>query len=216
MKRCLTLVLLLASSVSLTDAPAPSQSAPNPLPPDQLTLEQLTQQLAPHLQQRSSFVQLKTVKGLSKPLRSTGEVLVMPEQGVLYALLKPLPARYGIGRDKLLLEEAGKQKLLQTSEAPWLRTLGRLLHSTLAGELKTLEQDFHCAVQSTATGWQLTLTPRREPLSLALQSVQLHGKQTVQQVIIHDRNGDQTELQFLPLPSAAPTAAEQALLSQLQ
>lgn len=183
---------------------------------EQLTLEQLTNQLSQHLQQRSSFVQLKTVKGLSRPLRSTGEVLVLPEQGVLYVLHKPLAARYGIGRDKMLLEEAGQQKLLQANEAPWLRTLGRLLHSMLAGELVALEQDFHCQLSPTATGWQLLLTPRREPLSLALTEVQLTGADTVQQVVIRDRNGDQTELQFQALPAAATTAAEQALLDRLK
>lgn len=206
MKRTLLMLMLsLALSCPLGVAAA-----------DELTLTRLTEQLAKHLQQRSSFVQLKTVKGLSRPLRSTGEVLVLPEQGVLYVLQKPLSARYGIGRDKMLLEEAGRQKLLQANEAPWLRTLGRLLHSMLAGELAALEQDFHCQLNRNETGWQLLLTPRREPLSLALTEVQLTGGDTVQQVIIRDRNGDQTELQFQALPAAAATATEQALLDQLK
>lgn len=204
-RNSLTLILSLLLSCPLGVAEA-----------GELTLTRLTEQLATHLQQRSSFVQLKTVKGLSRPLRSTGEVLVLPEQGVLYMLQKPLAARYGIGRDKMLLEEAGRQKLLQANEAPWLRTLGRLLHSMLAGELAALEQDFHCQLSPTATGWQLLLTPRREPLSLALAEVQLTGGDTVQQVIIRDRNGDQTELQFQALPAAAVTAAEQALLDRLK
>lgn len=204
MKR-LCLYLFLASL-----APWPAFAA------GELTLASLTEQLATHLQQRSSFVQLKTVTGLSRPLRSTGEVLVLPTQGVLYLLQKPLAARYGIGRDKLVLEEAGQQKLLQANEAPWLRTLGRLLHSLLAGELTALEQDFQCQLSQTESGWQLRLTPRGEPLALALTEVQLRGGNTVQQVIIRDRNGDQTELQFSPLPAAVPTAAEQALLDQLK
>ena len=181
-----------------------------------MTLTALTERLASHLQQRSAFVQLKTVNGLSRPLRSTGEVLVLPEHGVLYQLQKPMVARYGIGRDKLVLEEAGQQKVLQASDAPWLRTLGRLLHSLLSGELAALEQDFHCQLSSTDAGWQLRLTPRREPLSLALTDVQLHGNDTVQQVLIRDKNGDQTTLQFEALPPAAPSAAEQALLDQLK
>lgn len=204
-RNSLTLMLSLLLSCPLGVAEA-----------DELTLTRLTEQLATHLQQRSSFVQLKTVKGLSRPLRSTGEVLVLPEQGVLYMLQKPLAARYGIGRDRMLLEEAGRQKMLQANEAPWLRTLGRLLHSMLAGELVALEQDFHCQLSPTATGWQLLLTPRREPLSLALAEVQLTGGDTVQQVIIRDRNGDQTELQFQALPVAVVTAAEQALLDLIK
>ena len=195
------LSLLLLSSVSMAS---------------ELTLTTLSEQLAQHLQQRSSFVQLKTVKGLSRPVRSSGEVLVVPDQGVLYSLLKPLPARYGIGRDTLLLEESGQQRILQASDAPWLRTLGRLLHGTLSGELQGLEQDFHCQLSNTATGWQLILTPRREPLTLALLDVQLQGDRTVRQVLIRDRNGDQTELQFAPAANVAMTAAEQALLSQLK
>lgn len=182
----------------------------------ELTLPALTEQLARQLQPRSRFVQLKTIAGLSKPLRSTGEVLVVPERGVLYLLQQPLSARYAIGRDKLLLEEAGQQRLLQSGDAPWLRTLGRLLHSVLAGELQTLEQDFHSELIPLASGWQLTLTPRREPLSLALQQVQLQGDASIQRVRIRDRNGDQTELQFEPLATSAPTAAEQALLDRVQ
>jgi hypothetical protein len=213
----LALCLIGTPAAQAVESSAPSTASTQPQPSSaQLTLAQLTEQLASQLQQRSSFVQLKTVAGLSKPLRSTGAVLVVPEQGVIYALLKPLPARYGIGRDTLVLQEAGKQRQLQASDAPWLRTLGRLLHSMLAGELTALEQDFHCQLVTQADGWQLTLTPRREPLSLALQSVQLSGKAQVQQVRIADRNGDQTELLFQPLPAAAPTADEHALLSLLK
>lgn len=182
----------------------------------ELTLPALTAQLSQQAEQRSRFVQLKTVAGLSKPLRSTGEVLVVRERGVLYSLLKPLPARYGIGRDSLVIEEAGQQRLLQVGDAPWLRTLGRLLHSVLAGELNGLEQDFYYQLDAVASGWQLTLTPRREPLSLALKQVQLLGTAQVNNVQIVDRNGDRTELQFEPLPNIAVRPDEAALLERLR
>lgn len=198
------------SLLLLTLAMSPALSAA------ELTLPALTAQLAQQPEQRSGFVQLKTVAGLSKPLRSTGDVLVVRERGVLYRLLKPLPARYGIGRDSLIIEEAGQQRLLQAGDAPWLRTLGRLLHSVLAGELTGLEQDFHYQLDAVADGWQLTLTPRREPLSLALKQVQLRGSAQVNNVQIVDRNGDRTELQFEPLPSAAVRPDEAALLERLR
>lgn len=182
----------------------------------ELTLPTLTAQLAQQAQQRTQFTQLKTVAGLSRPLRAFGEVLVVPGQGVLYSLKKPLPARYGIGRDKLILEEAGQQRLLQVSEAPWLRTLGRLLHSVLAGELSALEQDFHCELSSVPGGWQLILTPLHEPLTLALEQVQLTGSAHIDNVQIRDRNGDRTELQFQPAASMPLSVDEQALLERLQ
>ena len=77
--------------------------------------------------QQTAFIQTRTIKGMSRQLKSQGHLLLIPNAGLLYQLEQPIHASYLMGQQALVIAEAGQVKRVSADEAPWLRAMSRAI-----------------------------------------------------------------------------------------
>ena len=121
---------------------------------EQLTLDQLSQQLSQHPVVRGPFIQEKHLRALPQPLTSSGTFVLAADAGLLWKLEKPLKQDYRIdangiakrtadgwqmqpGRDVAApghrRQEAGS-RLVRMSSGVWSHVLGEAYGSSALGQ----------------------------------------------------------------------------------
>lgn len=165
--------------------------------------------------QRANFIQNKTIKGLSRPLQSHGQLVLFPDQGLLYRVEKPVQAAYLMGDSGLVIEEAGQRKKLSVQEAPWLRAMAQLLPNVIGGNKEKLTESFAIESLPREQGFHWRCVPHDGAFRKALPVMDIYGDKTVQRVVYSDSVGGSTELLLTPVDAHPATAPEQSLLDML-
>ena len=188
---CLLLSLCLVSSASAD-----------------LNLTQLTAQLATPQELRAHFAQERTMTGFNRTLKAEGTLLISRDHGILWRQNTPFVQNVVIDKRGILVDDGSGLKALSSNNNPQLSSFAHMLKSLFAGDLSTLEQYFTLELRGTAQSWQLTLTPRQEPINLIFHNIELHGSSYVEQVTLHDKGGDSTHIVFSAFdPAIKPLSA---------
>lgn len=175
MRYLLLSLLLLLSGVSFADA-----------------LQNISEQLAQPALLQGQFQQKKRIKVLAAPLVSTGEFSVVRGEGVIWNLQKPMASQ--------LIITASGIKGADIGDSRAMSHIGRILNQLLSGDLAVLEQQFTVAVtQQDEGGWALRLTPRSLILQKAISHIELNGQRHIQQLLLFEASGDNTEVTFSAL-----------------
>lgn len=166
--------------------------------------------------QQTAFVQSRTIKGMSRPLKSQGHLLLIPNAGLLYQLEQPISASYLMGQQALVIAEAGQVKRVSADEAPWLRAMSSLLPQLIRGDIQALAESFSLEAVSVSSGYHWRCIPKDSVFKKALPQIELIGDQYVQQVRYQDGNGGVTELHLSSPTTAMLNASQQHLLETLK
>lgn len=199
MRRCLiALCLWLASPALLAD---------------ELT-NRIQQQLSNAPVLRGEFQQTRQLAGMSRPLKSSGRMVVDNRRGVLWKTEKPIAGSLRISRQEIVHKD-GSQVLMRLSaeREPVVKTIGSILFSLFAGDLATLDRHFtHSGSlqrRDGRRGWELQLTPRDAALASLIQRIELKGGSHAEEVLLRAASGDITRIEFRRVNTAsALTAAE--------
>ena len=186
----LALLLAYLQSGCLSLASAATPASPQTLPELQ---RQLT--AAPTL--RAHFVQLKRVTGLAQPLRSSGELLFSRTHGLWWHQIEPFELTLTLDERRLVQQLAGQApEAIRADTNPQLFEFSHLLLSLFSADQQAMEQHFTLAFTPAAESWQLQLTPKQPPLNQVFERLEMQGSQELQQLLIRDRQGDETQLNF--------------------
>lgn len=144
--------------------------------------------LKQHKITRGIFNQQKTLPILTQPLVSSGRFLYDAERGVLWSVEQPVNSKVvinakGIFADGALLAGGSGGAMLQT-----------LFKGLLSGDLQQLQTQFDIREEGSRKQWRMLLTPRAQPLSAAIDSIELNGGDDAQQLTINERQGSVTRL----------------------
>lgn len=181
------------------------------------TLEAIGEQLAGHNQVCSDFTQSKLLKALTRPLVSKGRLAFVAGNGVLWQVLKPIPARIVIKEDALIRwDENGKAHRSDFGQSAMFGALARVFNAVFSGDFDELQLAFEIETQRLSTGWQLRLTPRDESLRRIVQLVKADGNRFIEGLTIIESRGDSTEIAFenLTAENCRLSAAETRYLAQ--
>jgi hypothetical protein len=177
------------------------------------------EQLSPGQVLRGQFVQERKMEGFSAPLKTMGDFVLAPGQGLIWQAKEPFAMTTVMTADGISQQNESIEMLnLPSSKAPFLAQLYNILGGALAGDTRTLEQHFDVVQSKNAKGWQLALTPRQGAgAELAIQRIEIDGTRFVDHVIIHKASGDRDELTFIgqTLDSSPLSAAESDLLARV-
>ncbi|GLP97037.1 LolA family protein [Paraferrimonas sedimenticola] len=152
-----------------------------------------------HTQQiEGSFQQQKHLSILARPLQSQGRFYVVPSVAILWQQLLPFQL------DTLLKEESIQQFSQGSSVSRSTNTnlpsnLTSLLLAIFSGDLETLEQGFHIALESQQEHWKLSLTPKSEQalLSKIFREISIEGHLSqLTSIALHEVSGDFTEIEL--------------------
>ena len=173
------------------------QPAAAATPASPQTLAELQRQLTAAPTLRAHFVQLKRVSGLAQPLRSSGELLFSRAHGLWWHQSEPFELTLTLDERRLLQQLAGQAPEAITADAnPQLFEFSHLLLSLFSADPQAMERHFTLAFTPGPQAWQLMLTPKQPPLNQVFERLEMQGSQELQQLLIRDRQGDETQLNF--------------------
>lgn len=164
------------------------------------TIETLMRRLATPPERRARFVEIRSVKGLTTPLRLTGTLLYRRPDHLEKAVETPRPERLIADGNRFTLESPGKPpQVIDADASPPLAAMIGAIRATFAGDLAALRRHFSVGLEGGWNGWTLTLVPLDPLLARFLASAALSGREgELTAITYREVNGDQSVLAITP------------------
>jgi hypothetical protein len=101
---------------------------------------------------------------------------------------------------------------MPAAKLPFLSRLYAMLGGALAGDWRSLEEDFNLMQSGDDSDWRLEMIPKRpDNVAMPFRSISIAGRQFVETVILTKPDEDFDKLTFSDqILSAGPLAAEEA------
>ena len=179
--RALTLVLLLLSP--LVHA---------------VSLDDLQQRFTSQPVVRAHFVQERQIKDMPQPLRSSGEMIIARDNGLLWQQTAPFPMTLMLNDNQMVQVINGQTPQVITAQTnPQMFQFNHLLRALFQADRKVLEQNFRLDFQDKGNNaWQLVLTPITTPLDKIFAAITLNGSAYLDAIQLDDKQGDKTNITF--------------------
>lgn len=163
-----------------------------------LTLDDLQQRLAQHRVIRSDFTQLRQIAGMSRPLRSSGRLLISQADGLWWQQDTPFPMTLILTEQQMVQQMPNQPPQVITAvNQPQMFQFNHLLRALFQADRQVLMQNFSLALEEPGTpAWRLVLTPNTSPLDKLFTHLILEGDQLIDHIALYDRQGDVTTLAF--------------------
>ena len=165
-------------------------------------IEQLMQLLAATPSGHASFVEKKSIAILDKPVESSGELFYTAPDRLEKRTLKPKPESMLLDKDKLIVEQHGKKRVLALQNYPEVAAFIDSIRGTLAGDRKALERNYHLNIEGDQQNWNLTLLPIEDKMKKVVAKISIAGSGNVLQTInILQADGDSSLMTITPMPA---------------
>ena len=192
----LVLVLLLpASGAAPQDAPAPASAAAPAAaavaaPADAAALFAAFAKVE-GLEAR--FREEKKLALLAAPLLSQGRIYYLRPGYLARVVEQPEPATLTITPSELRLSGRDGVETIALDQNDDLRAFVTSLVRVFSGDQAALEASYELAYTAQGPAWDLTLTPRRPPLTEMMRGLDLHGSGVaLERIVVREPNGDTT------------------------
>lgn len=163
-----------------------------------VTLAELQQRFSQQPVLRAEFEQQRSISGMEKPLKSSGELLISQQKGLWWAQQKPFPLTLLLDDKRMVQTLAGQPPQVVTADNnPQMFQFNHLLTALFHADSQALEQNF--ALQFSDLGhnkWRLVLTPKTTPLDRLFKRITLNGEQFLETIDIDDMQSDATHIRF--------------------
>lgn len=163
-----------------------------------VTLVELQQRFSQQPVLRAEFEQQRSISGMTKPLKSSGELLISQQKGLWWAQQKPFPLTLLLDDKRMVQTLAGQPPQVVTADNnPQMFQFNHLLTALFHADSQALEQNF--ALQFSDLGhnqWRLVLTPKTTPLDKLFKRITLNGGQFLETIDIDDMQSDATHIRF--------------------
>jgi outer membrane lipoprotein-sorting protein len=166
------------------------------LPPAGAQLSQLLAAFArmPGLEAR--FEEEKRIGLLARPLSSRGRLFFAKPGFMLRRVEQPKPSEVLITPQQLTLKSADGEQSIDLAARPDVRPFVESLTWLLAGNEKALSSVYQLEFSQAnpaASGWQLKLIPKAEPLSHLIAYINVLGSgYAVSEIQVREKGGDET------------------------
>lgn len=163
-----------------------------------ITLDDLQQRFSQKTILRAQFEQLRTISGMSQPLKSSGNLLISPEDGLVWNQSAPFVMTM-LMNDVKMEQRIGDQapQIITARSHPQLFQFNSLLTALFHTDRLALEQDFALSFGDLGGGrWRLILQPTTKPLNKLFRQISLTGTEFLDEIQIEDMQGDGTYIRF--------------------
>jgi Outer membrane lipoprotein carrier protein LolA-like len=146
----------------------------------------------------AAFEEEKKIPILQRPLRSTGQLIFLPQKGLYRRLITPF-------RQELLItptavqqrDHDGRVEAMVFDKLPFAKALVEGLLTVFSGSWESIHSHFQVYFSSTEPQWQLGLSPKDTIMSQIISCLILEGENhQVQGLWVHETNGDVTHDRF--------------------
>ncbi|ATY92914.1 putative exported protein [Pectobacterium atrosepticum SCRI1043] len=161
-----------------------------------VTLDDLQQQFSSQPVVRADFTQLREIKGMAKPLKSGGQLLIAQDKGLWWHQAVPFPLTMVLDETRMVQVMNGQAPQIVTAESnPQMFQFNHLLRALFQADRHVLEQNF--SINFTDLGkqqWRLVLTPKTSPLDKLFNTITLNGGAFLDGIELDDRQDDMTRI----------------------
>ncbi len=163
-----------------------------------ITLDELQQRFSQQPTVRAEFTQERMIKGMQKPLKSSGKLIISREKGLWWQQQKPFPLTLVLDDKRMVQVMAAQAPQTITAESnPQMFQFNHLLRALFQADRAVLEQNFALDFSSQANDqWALILTPKTSPLDKLFNTITLRGGIYLENIVLDDRQGDSTTIFF--------------------
>jgi len=173
--------------------------ANDPAPP---SLAELLDRMASSAGVEAYFTENKELSLLAAPLESRGVIYFTPPGRFARFTLRPGFAALVVDGDEIRMREGRDGEDIDLSGNPVARVFVDNIVVLWSGDREKLERHYTPVFSGTPAAWELRLTPRREPLSRAIEAITLRGDSVaVREMQVSEKDGDQTVTRFETLSS---------------
>lgn len=161
-----------------------------------VTLDELQQRFSSQPVVRAEFTQQREIKGMAKPLKSSGQLLIAQDKGLWWHQATPFPLTMVLDDKRMVQVMNGQSPQIVTAESnPQMFQFNHLLRALFQADRSVLEQNF--AIDFTDREnqqWRLVLTPKTSPLDKLFNTITLNGGEFLDGIVLDDRQGDMTRI----------------------
>ncbi len=163
-----------------------------------ITLDDIQKNFSEQKTVRANFVQERQIKNIKTPLISKGSMLLSQEKGLWWQQTEPFVTTLILNDNEMIqrMEGQADQKITANSN-PQMFQFNALMKALVKADKAVLEDNFELNFSDMGQGlWRLDLTPVTTPLNKLFNKIELQGTTELQQVILIDKQGDTTKIQF--------------------
>lgn len=161
-----------------------------------LTLDDLQQRFREQPLIRADFTQLRTIKSMPQPLKSSGQMLIARDKGLLWDQTTPFPMALMLDDSRMVQQVNGQPPQTITADSnPQMFQFNHLLRGLFQADRQVLEQNFRVDFSDHGNDrWTLRLTPTTTPLDKIFASIDLSGERFLNGIVLLDKQGDRTDI----------------------
>ncbi|AUG98812.1 outer membrane lipoprotein carrier protein LolA [Prodigiosinella confusarubida] len=161
-----------------------------------VTLDDLQQRFSSEPVVRADFTQLREIKGIAKPLKSSGQLLIAQAKGLWWHQTMPFPLTMVLDDKRMVQVMNGQSPQIVTAESnPQMFQFNHLLRALFQADRRVLEQNFAINFKDLGNQqWRLVLTPETSPLDKLFNTITLNGRDYLDGIELSDRQGDLTKI----------------------
>lgn len=160
----------------------------------------------------AEFQQTRRLKALSRPLKSSGRLVVSREMGVLWRMDKPMALTIVLGPKGIAEVDAqGRRRMQGAKENAMATRMAGIMKSLLEGRWSGLEELFAVKGQGGPEAWTILLEPRPQTAAF-IKSVRIRGGAFVETIQVEEPAGDTTDIRFQAFQPGAPLTEEERRL----
>lgn len=163
------------------------------------TFQEVMAQLAAPAVLRGNFTQTRKIELIDMPLRSSGS-FVLSSMGLYWQQDEPLDTTL-IADGERLLQRVGDGPLqsIDIAQNPMVLTFSKTFLSIVAGSETEIRSNFDIDFTSEDEVWKIALTPTSYPMSEAIDSIVLRGREHIEALTVIGRSSDTTMISFTDL-----------------
>jgi hypothetical protein len=174
--------------------------ANDPAPPPQLV--SLLNRMAASAGVEANFEESKELSLLAAPLESRGVIYFTPPGRFARFTLSPGFTALVVDGEEIRMREGRDGETIDLSGNPIARVFVDNIVVLWSGDREKLERHYTAEFRGTLEAWELRLSPRREPLSRAIEAITLRGdSEAVREMHVTEKDGDRTVTRFETLSS---------------
>jgi hypothetical protein len=158
-------------------------------------LDRIMSALAQRKHGHVSFVEVKFIAILEKPVESSGELLYDAPDRLEKRTVKPKPESLVASGDVVTAQRGRHQYVLDLKQYPQVVPFIESIRATLAGDRAALERVFKLEFSGNLAHWTLRLVPLDAKLLSTVRQIHIEGeKDSMRCVEIQEADGDHSLL----------------------
>jgi hypothetical protein len=145
---------------------------------------------------RGNFTQTRKIELLSRPLESSGN-FILSDLGLYWQQTQPFTSVLIADGERLVQRlEDGPATSVDVADNPMVLSFSRIFLSIFEGSEEELRSNFEISFASGGDDWAMSLKPMTYPLSEAIETINLQGREYIDGIAIINRSSDEMTIRF--------------------